>query len=87
MISFSQNNEIEKIIQVFLVPGIVHPSTSPYSSQIVIVLKKEGDWRMFLEFWALNQITIKDKFSILIIDDISVIGKIGTISTYILQMA
>jgi hypothetical protein len=37
---FSQKNEIEKIVQEFLEVGVIHPSTIPYSSPVVMVLKK-----------------------------------------------
>jgi hypothetical protein len=41
---FSQKNEIEKMVQELLNVGIICPSTSPYSSPMVMVLKKEGSW-------------------------------------------
>jgi hypothetical protein len=50
--------------------GVIHPSTSPYSSQVVMVLKKEDTWRMCPDFRSLNKITIKEKFPISIIDDL-----------------
>jgi hypothetical protein len=37
---FSQKNEIEKMVQELPNAGIIYPSTSPYSSPIVIFLKK-----------------------------------------------
>jgi hypothetical protein len=37
---FSQKNEIEKMVQELLNVGIIHPSTSPYYSPVVMVLKK-----------------------------------------------
>jgi hypothetical protein len=37
---FSKKNEIEKIVQDLLIEGVIFPSTSPYSSPVVMVLKK-----------------------------------------------
>jgi hypothetical protein len=67
---FAQKNEIEKIVQELLEAGVIHPSTSPYSSPVVMVLKKEGSWHMCPYFHALNKLTIKDKFPIPVIDDL-----------------
>jgi hypothetical protein len=47
---FSQNNEIEKIIHELLEAGVIHPSTSPYSSPIFKVFNKEGTWCMCPDF-------------------------------------
>jgi hypothetical protein len=58
------------MVQELLEASVIHHSTSPYSSPILMVLKKEGTWRMCPDFWALNKLTIKDKFSILVIDDL-----------------
>jgi hypothetical protein len=41
---FSQKNEIEKMVQELLNVGIICLSTNPYSSHVVMVLKKEGSW-------------------------------------------
>ena len=43
---FSPKNEIEKIVQELLNEGIIYRIMSPYSSLVVMVLKKEGSWRM-----------------------------------------
>jgi hypothetical protein len=68
--SFAQKNKIEKIVQELLDMGVICHSTSPYSSLLVMVLKKEGMWHMCPEFRALNKLTIKDKFPIPVIDDL-----------------
>lgn len=67
---FAEKYEIEIIIQELLVLGVICTSTSPYYSLVIMVLKKEGDWRMCPNFWAFNKLTIKDKFPIPIIDDL-----------------
>jgi hypothetical protein len=37
---FSQKNEIEKLVQELLNAGVIYPSMSPYSSPVVMVMKK-----------------------------------------------
>jgi hypothetical protein len=41
---FSQKNEIEKMVHELLNAGIIHPSMIPYSSPMVMVLKKKCSW-------------------------------------------
>jgi hypothetical protein len=67
---FAHKNEIEKIVHELLEASVIRPSTSPYSSSVVMVLKKEGTWYMCLDFHALNKLTIKEKFPIPVIDEL-----------------
>jgi hypothetical protein len=60
---FSQKNEHEKMVQELLNTGIIRPSTIPYSSPVVMVLKKEGSWHMCPDFCSLNKLTIKRQIS------------------------
>jgi hypothetical protein len=58
------------MVQELLNAGVICPSMSPYSSPMVMVLKKEGSWQMCIDFCALKKLTIKDKFPIPVIDDL-----------------
>jgi len=67
---FSQKNEIEKLIKEMLKVGVICPNTNSYSSPVVMVLKKDGEWRMCPDFRALNKLIIKDIFLITVVDDL-----------------
>ena len=54
--------EVRKCLQSWLKQGIIRPSKSPYSSQVVIVHKKTGKIRLCVDFRKLNAISIRDTF-------------------------
>lgn len=57
-----QRDEVDKQIQDMLDRGIITRSTSPWSSPIVLVDKKDGTKRFCVDYRLLNKHTIKDSF-------------------------
>ena len=58
------------MVEEMLEDGIIRPNQISYSTLVVMVHKKEGSWRMCLDYRELNKITLKDKFLIPIIDEL-----------------
>ena len=63
-------DEVRDHIQQQLSAGIIRKSHSPYSSNIVLVRKKNGQLRICIDYRQLNSRTVKDNYALPRIDEI-----------------
>jgi Reverse transcriptase (RNA-dependent DNA polymerase) len=68
--SHFQKLELDKVIEELLSNKIIQPSTNPYASPALLVKKKDGSWRLCMDYRQLNAVTIKNKYPIPIINDL-----------------
>ncbi|KAL5457023.1 hypothetical protein EMCRGX_G034258 [Ephydatia muelleri] len=58
------NEEVRKMLS----RGVIRPSSSPWSSPVVMVRKKNGSWRFCIDYRKLNAVTHQDAYPLLRID-------------------
>jgi hypothetical protein len=63
-------DEIEKAIKELLAMGHIRPNRSPFTSSVVLVLKKDGTLRMCIDYRVLNKKMIKNHYPIPRIDEL-----------------
>ena len=68
--------ELEKEMEALLETGCIEPSSSPYSSPLVLVRKKSGGLRVCVDYRAVNKNTVPDRYPIPRIDELmDMVGK------------
>ena len=61
---------LKEYIDTNLEKGFIRLSTSLVGSLVLFVLKKEGEKRLCINYYKLNAITIKDRYPLLLADEL-----------------
>ena len=56
--------ELQKQLMELLDAGLVQPSKAPYGAPVLFQKKQDGTLRICVDYWALNKVKIKNKYSI-----------------------
>ena len=62
--------ELKMQLQELLDKGYIRPSVSPWGAPVLFVKKKDGTFRMCIDYRQLNKLTIKNRYPLPRIDDI-----------------
>ncbi|GJR75064.1 putative reverse transcriptase domain-containing protein [Tanacetum coccineum] len=50
--------------------GFIRPSSSPWGAPVLFVKKKDGSFRMCIDYWEFNKLTVKNRYPLPRIDDL-----------------
>lgn len=74
---------VKGTVHKLLGDAVIQPSCSEYASPIVLVKKKSGEYRMCVDYRALNKITLKDNYPLPSMDTcIESLREVKTVSQY-----
>jgi hypothetical protein len=62
--------KLKEHIKELLEKGFICPSSSPWGAPAIFVLKKDGTQRLCVDYHALNEVTVKNKYPLPRIDDL-----------------
>jgi hypothetical protein len=62
--------ELKEHIKELLEKGFIHPSSSPWGAPVIFVPKKDGTQRLCVDYRALNEVIIKNKYPLPRTDDL-----------------
>nr|GFA05897.1 putative reverse transcriptase domain-containing protein [Tanacetum cinerariifolium] len=66
----SEMQELSNQFQELADRGFIHPSTSPWGAPILFVKKKDGSFRMCIDYRELNKLNVKNRYPLPRIDDL-----------------
>ncbi|WZY88585.1 hypothetical protein YC2023_045320 [Brassica napus] len=62
--------KLKKQLEDLMEKGFLRPSSSPWGAPVLFVKKKDGSMRLYIDYRGINNITIKDKYPLLRIDEL-----------------
>jgi hypothetical protein len=62
--------ELKEHVKKLLEKGFIRPSSSPWGAPVIFVPKKDGTQRLCVDYRALNEVTVKNKYLLPRIDDL-----------------
>ena len=62
--------ELKVQLQELVDGGFIRPSFSPWGAPVLFVKKKDGTWRLCVDYRQLNKVTIRNKYPLPWIDDL-----------------
>nr|GFC28178.1 putative reverse transcriptase domain-containing protein [Tanacetum cinerariifolium] len=66
----SEMKELSKQLQELSDKGFIRPSSSPWGAPVLFVKKKDGSFRMCIDYGELNKLTVKNRYTLPRIDDL-----------------
>ena len=66
----SEMQELSSQLQELLDKGYIRPSSSPWGAPVLFVKKKDGSFRMCIDYRELNKLTVKNRYPLPRIDDL-----------------
>ena len=76
----AEQDELEEQVKDLLTQGFIRPSQSPYGAPVLFVPKKDGRWRMCIDYRALNRQTVKDRYPLPRID--TLLDRLGSAKVF-----
>ncbi|GKA04997.1 putative reverse transcriptase domain-containing protein [Tanacetum coccineum] len=66
----SELKELSDQLKELLEKGFIRPSSSPWGAPVLFVKKKDGSFRMCIDYRELNKLTVKNRYPLPRIDDL-----------------
>ncbi|GJZ21304.1 putative reverse transcriptase domain-containing protein [Tanacetum coccineum] len=66
----SEMKELSEQLKELSDKGFIRPSSSPWGAPVLFVKKKDGSFRMCIDYWELNKLTVKNRYPLPRIDDL-----------------